>query len=204
MIYRQFSVTIISAMFLSVVVALTLTPALCGSILNHTAPHKKGFFGAFNRFYSKTEHGYQNKVLRALRRSGGMLAIYALLCGAMGFAMLKLPGSFLPTEDQGEIMVQYTLPAGATAVRTAEVSRQVREWFLTKEKANTDVIFTIEGFSFSGSGQNAGMAFVSLKNWSERKGDENTAQAIALRATQELSTIRDATIFAMTPRRWMV
>jgi multidrug efflux pump len=113
--------------------------------------------------------------------------------------MLKLPGSFLPTEDQGEIMVQYTLPAGATAVRTAEVSRQVREWFLTKEKANTDVIFTVEGFSFSGSGQNAGMAFVSLKNWSERKGDENTAQAIALRATQELSTLRDATIFAMTP-----
>ena len=198
-IYRQFSVTIISAMFLSVVVALTLTPALCGSILSHTTPHKKGFFGAFNRFYSKTEHGYQNKVLRALRRSGGMLVVYALLCGAMGLAMLKLPGSFLPTEDQGEIMVQYTLPAGATAVRTAEVSRQVREWFLHKEKANTDVIFTVEGFSFSGSGQNAGMAFVSLKNWSERKGDENTAQAIALRATQELSTIRDATIFAMTP-----
>lgn len=198
-IYRQFSVTIISAMILSVVVALTLTPALCGSVLSHTPPHKKGFFGAFNRFYSKTEHGYQNKVLRALRRSGGMLVIYALLCGAMGLAMLKLPGSFLPTEDQGEIMVQYTLPAGATAVRTAEVSRQVREWFLTKEKANTDVIFTVEGFSFSGSGQNAGMAFVSLKNWSERKGTENTAQAIALRATQELSTIRDATIFAMTP-----
>ncbi|EMB9643764.1 efflux RND transporter permease subunit [Enterobacter cloacae] len=198
-IYRQFSVTIISAMLLSVVVALTLTPALCGSILSHTAPHKKGFFGAFNRFYSKTEQGYQNKVLRALRRSGGMLVIYALLCGVMGFAMLKLPGSFLPTEDQGEIMVQYTLPAGATSTRTAEVSRQVREWFLTKEKANTNVIFTIEGFSFSGSGQNAGMAFVSLKNWSERKGDENTAQAIALRATQELSTIRDATIFAMTP-----
>ena len=198
-LYRQFAVTLSTAVTLSSVVALTLTPALCGSILNHTAPHKKGFFGAFNRFYSKTEHGYQNKVLRALRRSGGMLVIYALLCGAMGFAMLKLPGSFLPTEDQGEIMVQYTLPAGATAVRTAEVSRQVREWFLTKEKANTDVIFTIEGFSFSGSGQNAGMAFVSLKNWSERKGEENTAQAIALRATQELSTIRDATIFAMTP-----
>lgn len=87
---------------------------------------QKGFFGAFNRFYSKTEHGYQNKVLRALRRSGGMLVIYALLCGAMGFAMLKLPGSFLPTEDRGEIMVQYTLPAGATAVRTAEVSRRTR------------------------------------------------------------------------------
>lgn len=198
-IYRQFSVTIISAMILSVVVALTLTPALCGAILSHTPAHKKGFFGAFNRFYSKTERGYQNKVLRALRRSGGMLAIYALLCAAMGLTMLKLPGSFLPTEDQGEIMVQYTLPAGATAVRTAEVSRQVREWFLTKEKANTDVIFTVEGFSFSGSGQNAGMAFVSLKNWSERQGQQNTAQAIALRATQQLGTLRDATVFAMTP-----
>lgn len=81
----------------------------------------------------------------------------------MALAMWKLPGSFLPTEDQGEIMVQYTLPAGATAVRTAEVRRQVTDWFLTKEKANTDVIFTVDGFSFSGSGQNAGMAFVSLK-----------------------------------------
>lgn len=96
-------------------------------------------------------------------------------------------------------MVQYTLPAGATAVRTAEVRRQVTDWFLTKEKANTDVIFTVDGFSFSGSGQNAGMAFVSLKNWSQRKGDDNTAQAIALRATKELGTIRDATLFAMTP-----
>lgn len=94
-------------------------------------------------------------------------------------------------------MVQYTLPAGATAVRTAEVRRQVTDWFLTK--ANTDVIFTVDGFSFSGSGQNAGMAFVSLKNWSQRKGDDNTAQAIALRATKELGTIRDATLFAMTP-----
>ena len=96
-------------------------------------------------------------------------------------------------------MVQYTLPAGATASRTAEVNRQVTDWFLNKEKANTDVIFTVDGFSFSGSGQNAGMAFVSLKNWSERKGEENTAQAIALRASKELGAIRDATLFAMTP-----
>ena len=156
-IYRQFSVTIISAMMLSVVVALTLTPALCGALLSHSKPHTKGFFGAFNRLWGRT------------------------------------------VEDQGEIMVQYTLPAGATAVRTAEVRRQVTDWFLTKEKANTDVIFTVDGFSFSGSGQNAGMAFVSLKNWSQRKGDDNTAQAIALRATKELGTIRDATLFAMTP-----
>jgi multidrug efflux pump len=198
-IYRQFSVTIISAMMLSVVVALTLTPALCGSILSHTPPHKKGFFGAFNRFYGSTERKYKHKVLNTLSRSGLVMVVYLVICGGMALAMWKLPGSFLPTEDQGEVMVQYTLPAGATNSRTAEVSKKVSDWFLNNEKDNTNVIFTINGFSFSGSGQNAGMAFVSLKNWSERKGAENTAQAIALRATQQLGTIRDATLFAMTP-----
>jgi multidrug efflux pump len=198
-IYRQFSVTIISAMMLSVVVALTLTPALCGSILRHTPPHKKGFFGAFNRFYNATEHGYKHRVMNVLRRYGVVMTVYLAICGGMALAMWKLPGSFLPVEDQGDVMVQYTLPAGATAARTAEVRQQVIDWFLTKEKANTNVIFTVDGFSFSGSGQNAGMAFVALKNWSERQGEENSAQAIALRATQELSTIRDATLFAMTP-----
>ena len=198
-IYRQFSVTIISAMMLSVVVALTLTPALCGSILRHTPPHKKGFFGAFNRFYGSTERKYKHKVLNTLSRSGLVMVVYLAICGGMALAMWKLPGSFLPTEDQGEIMVQYTLPAGATNSRTAEVSKQVTDWFLNNEKDNTNVIFTVNGFSFSGSGQNAGMAFVSLKNWSDRKGAENTAQAIALRATKELGAIRDATLFAMTP-----
>ncbi|MEV9342653.1 efflux RND transporter permease subunit [Klebsiella pneumoniae] len=177
----------------------TLIPALCGALLSHSKPHTKGFFGAFNRLWGRTEAGYQHRVLGGLRRGAVMMGAYALICGAMALAMWKLPGSFLPVEDQGEIMVQYTLPAGATAVRTAEVRRQVTDWFLTKEKANTDVIFTVDGFSFRGSGQNAGMAFVSLKNWSQRKGDDNTAQAIALRATKELGTIRDATLFAMTP-----
>lgn len=198
-IYRQFSVTIISAMMLSVVVALTLTPALCGSILRHTPPHKKGFFGKFNRFYSATEHSYKHRVMNVLRRSGTVMVVYLAICGGMALAMWKLPGSFLPVEDQGDVMVQYTLPAGATASRTAEVRQQVIDWFLTKEKANTNVIFTVDGFSFSGSGQNAGMAFVALKNWSLRPGEENSAQAIALRATKELSSIRDATLFAMTP-----
>ena len=198
-IYRQFSVTIISAMVLSVVVALTLTPALCGAVLKHSAPHKKGFFGAFNRFYNNTEQKYQHGVLRVLRRALSVLGIYAVLCGAMALVMWRLPGSFLPTEDQGSIMVQFTLPAGATATRTDAVAKKVTEWFLNNEKANTDAIFTVTGFSFSGSGQNAGMAFVSLKNWSERDGAQNTAQAIAQRASQQLATIRDATIFAMTP-----
>lgn len=198
-IYRQFSITIISAMLLSVVVALTLTPALCGSVLQHVPPHKKGFFGAFNRFYRRTEDKYQRGVIYVLRRAARTMGLYLVLGGGMALMMWKLPGSFLPTEDQGELMVQYTLPAGATAARTAEVNRQIVDWFLINEKANTDVIFTVDGFSFSGSGQNTGMAFVSLKNWSQRKGAENTAQAIALRATKELGTIRDATVFAMTP-----
>ncbi|MCS3433788.1 efflux RND transporter permease subunit [Klebsiella sp. BIGb0407] len=198
-IYRQFSVTIISAMVLSVVVALTLTPALCGSILRHSAPHKTGFFGAFNRFYGSTERKYKHRVLNTLSRSGRVMVVYLVICATMTFAIWKLPGSFLPGEDQGEIMVQYMLPAGATNSRTAEVSKQVTDWFLTNEKDNTSVIFTVNGFSFSGSGQNAGMAFVSLKNWSERENAEDSAQAIALRATQQLGTIRDATVFAMTP-----
>lgn len=198
-IYRQFSVTIISAMVLSVVVALTLTPALCGAVLQHSAPHKKGFFGAFNCFYNNTEQKYQHGVLRVLRRALSVLGIYVVLCGAMALVMWRLPGSFLPTEDQGSIMVQFTLPAGATATRTDAVAKKVTDWFLNSEKANTDAIFTVTGFSFSGSGQNAGMAFVSLKNWSERDGSQNTAQAIAQRASQQLATIRDATIFAMTP-----
>ncbi|HHU9608298.1 TPA: efflux RND transporter permease subunit [Escherichia coli] len=180
-------------------VALTLTPALCGSVLQHVPPHKKGFFGAFNRFYRRTEDKYQQGVIYVLRRAARTMGLYVVLGGGMALMMWKLPGSFLPTEDQGEIMVQYTLPAGATAARTAEVNRQIVDWFLINEKANTDVIFTVDGFSFSGSGQNTGMAFVSLKNWSQRKGAENTAQAIALRATKELGTIRDATVFAMTP-----
>lgn len=198
-IYRQFSVTIISAMVLSVVVALTLTPALCGSFLRHSAPHKKGFFGLFNRFYGSTERKYKHKVLNTLSRSGRVMTVYLVICATMTLAIWKLPSSFLPTEDQGEIMVQYMLPAGATHSRTAEVSQQVTDWFLTHEKDNTNVIFTVNGFSFSGSGQNAGMAFVSLKNWSERENAQDSAQAIALRATQQLGAIRDATVFAMTP-----
>ncbi|HBC7750680.1 TPA: efflux RND transporter permease subunit [Escherichia coli] len=143
--------------------------------------------------------GGSTGVIYVLRRAARTMGLYVVLGGGMALMMWKLPGSFLPTEDQGEIMVQYTLPAGATAARTAEVNRQIVDWFLINEKANTDVIFTVDGFSFSGSGQNTGMAFVSLKNWSQRKGAENTAQAIALRATKELGTIRDATVFAMTP-----
>jgi len=198
-IYRQFSVTIISAMILSVVVALTLTPALCGAFLRHKPQAKNGFFGGFNRLYSRTENRYENGVMHGLRRPVAMVLLYGAMSAVMAFVMYSLPGSFLPTEDQGEIMVQYTLPAGATANRTEAVNDRVTQWFLDKEKDNTNVIFTITGFNFSGSGQNAGMAFVSLKNWDDRPGSANTAQSIAGRAMRDLSVIRDAKVIAMTP-----
>ncbi|MFS7244368.1 efflux RND transporter permease subunit [Rahnella inusitata] len=198
-IYRQFSVTIISAMILSVVVALTLTPALCGAFLRHKPQAKTGFFGGFNRLYSRTENRYENGVMHGLRRPVAMVLLYGAMSAVMAFVMYSLPGSFLPTEDQGEIMVQYTLPAGATANRTEAVNDRVTQWFLDKEKDNTNVIFTITGFNFSGSGQNAGMAFVSLKNWDDRPGSANTAQSIAGRAMRDLSVIRDAKVIAMTP-----
>ncbi|KGD72734.1 efflux RND transporter permease subunit [Pantoea vagans] len=198
-IYRQFSVTIIAAMTFSVVVALTLTPALCGMLLRPTAPHRKGFFGGFNRFYAATERQYRHKVVSTLRRPLIMVSLYAAM-GVVLFVMFtRLPGSFLPTEDQGSIMLQATLPAGATASRTEAVNKQIVDWFLTEEKQNIDVVFTINGFNFSGAAQNAGMAFIKLKNWDQRPGSENSAEAIAGRATYALASIRDAQIFALTP-----
>ncbi len=197
-IYRQFSVTIISAMMLSVVVALTLTrrcAARCSATPNRTPKGSSAPLTACGGARRQATSAGCSAAC-AGRSDDGRLR--ADLRGD-GAGDVEAAGQLPAGGGPGEIMVQYTLPAGATAVRTAEVRRQVTDWFLTKEKANTDVIFTVDGFSFSGSGQNAGMAFVSLKNWSQRKGDDNTAQAIALRATKELGTIRDATLFAMTP-----
>jgi len=198
-IYRQFSVTIIAAMTFSVVVALTLTPALCGMLLRPVTPHRRGFFGGFNRLYAATERKYRHKVLGTLRRPVMMVVLY----GAMGLILFvvftRLPGSFLPNEDQGSVMLQATLPAGATSSRTEAVNQQIVDWFLKEEKDNVEVVFTINGFNFSGAAQNAGMAFIKLKNWDQRPGAENSAEAIAARATAALSGIRDAQIFALTP-----
>ncbi len=127
-----------------------------------------------------------------------MMGAFVLICGTMALAMWKLPGSFLPVEDQGEIMVQYTLPAGATAVRTAEVRRQVTDWFLSKEKP-IPTLFSPSMALTSAARTKRRDGLRVAENWSERKGAENTAQAIALRATRDLSSIRDASLFAMTP-----
>lgn len=201
-IYRQFSVTIVSAMVLSIFVALILTPTLCATLLK---PVPKGgdthgrFFEWFNRNFSRTIAGYMNVLQRVLNRPGKPLVLYAVLIALMVFLFLRLPTGFLPEEDQGFLPVQYTLPVGAERSRTLQVAKQVEHFFLHDEKKNVDNIFIVTGFNFSGNGQNVGMAFVHLKDWSERRGAQNRAPAIVQRAMAKLSQIRDAQVFALIP-----
>ena len=200
-IYRQFSITIVSSMILSVVVALILTPALCAQVLKHVhgEPEHRGFFGWFNRTFDRAVNRYEHGVIKVLKRPlQGMLAFGAITL-VMGLLLLRLPTGFLPTEDQGQVMVQFTLPPGASISRTLEVARTIEKYFLETEKHNINTMFTLSGFNFSGSGQNAGMAFLNLKDWKERKGAENRADSIARRATMALSTIRDAQVFSLNP-----
>ncbi|WP_313110592.1 efflux RND transporter permease subunit, partial [Atlantibacter sp.] len=200
-IYRQFSITIVSAMVLSVLVALILTPALCATMLKPIAKGdhgegKKGFFGWFNRMFDKSTHHYTDSVGNILRSTGRYLLLYLLIVGGMAFLFIKLPSSFLPAEDQGVFLTIAQLPAGATQERTQKVLDEVTDYYLTKEKANVNSVFTVNGFGFSGRGQNTGLAFISLKNWDERPGAENKVEAITGRAMGRFSQIKDAMVFA--------
>ncbi|EJL91094.1 multidrug efflux RND transporter permease subunit [Pantoea sp. BIGb0393] len=198
-IYRQFSITIVSAMALSVLVALILTPALCATLLKPVAKgnHGKttGFFGWFNRMFDKSTNHYVDSVGHIVRSTGRYLLIYLIIVVGMAYMFLKLPTSFLPEEDQGLLLAQAQLPAGATQERTQKVLDQVTDYFLTKEKDSVNSVFTVNGFGFAGRGQNTGIAFVSLKPWDER-GDANLkVPAIAGRAMQALGQIKDAMVF---------
>ncbi|ELY3836068.1 multidrug efflux RND transporter permease subunit AcrB [Cronobacter turicensis] len=200
-IYRQFSITIVSAMVLSVIVALILTPALCATMLKpvEKGDHgegKKGFFGWFNRMFDKSTHHYTDSVGNILRSTGRYLLLYLLIVVAMAFLFIRLPSSFLPEEDQGVFLTMAQLPAGATQERTQKVLDEVTNYYLTQEKANVNSVFTVNGFGFSGRGQNTGLAFVSLKNWDERSGAENKVPAITGRAMARFSQIKDAMVFA--------
>ncbi|WCM93557.1 efflux RND transporter permease subunit [Acidovorax sp. NCPPB 2350] len=200
-IYRQFAATMATSIAFSAFLALSLTPALCATLLKPIDPEhhaeKKGFFGWFNRSFKSTTHGYEGWLGKMLRRSGRMMIIYAALVGAVAVVYMRLPTSFLPNEDQGYIITNVQLPPGAAQSRTSDVLHQVEEFMLKQpEVAN---IVTVSGFSFSGQGQNAGLAFVVLKDWSERSGEEHSAAAIAGRAFGALAGIRDAFIFALSP-----
>jgi multidrug efflux pump len=200
-IYRQFSITIVSAMGLSVLVALTLTPALCATLLKpakHTVS-QSGFFARFNQIYDRLQGRYALKVGNVIRGPKRHFLIYGVFVVACCVMYIRLPSGFLPTEDQGYIMVPYVLPPGASDERTSQVRQQIEDYFTTHEKNNVNVRMLVNGFSFSGSGQNTGIGFIALKNWSERAGQANSADAIAMRATMNLSRIRDAQIFVLTP-----
>lgn len=196
-IYRQFSVTIVSAMILSVLVALILTPALCASLLKPTHnAHKKGGFAWFNHLFNRSTHHYTNSVRRMLSKTGRYLLIYLAIVLMLGFLFIRLPSSFLPSEDQGVFLAQVQLPSGATQQRTQKVLDEISEYYRTQEKDNVSSVFTVSGFSFSGRGQNSGLAFISLKDWSQRSGAANSVDAIVQRSNIRFSQIKDAIAYA--------
>jgi multidrug efflux pump len=202
-IYRQFSVTIVAAMVLSVIIALTLTPALCVTLLRPVDKNRHGpmaaFFAGFNRVYGHINHRYQHTVAHMVRHTGRNLLIYAGIVALMGLLFIRLPTSFLPPEDQGWMMVFVQAPVGATAIRTNKVLDKVQDHFLNTEKSTVDSIFTVQGFSFSGSGQNAGIGFILLKDWDKRPHPDQSVGAVAGRAWGPFSQIRDGLVFPIVP-----
>ena len=198
-IYRQFAVTLILTMVFSAMMALTLTPALCASMLKHQ-PGKDvmpstGFFGWFNRFFAATVRRYIGATRRILGRPGRWLIVYAAILGATGWLFAKLPGSFLPSEDQGYFLSIVQLPAGATRERTLEVLDTVEQHYMAqKEVAH---VIGVAGFSFFGRGQNAAIAFIRLKSWDERPNKENEAESVVQRANMAFFRIKQAMIFAI-------
>ncbi|CAO3440287.1 efflux RND transporter permease subunit [Azospirillum endophyticum] len=205
-IYRQFSLTIVSAMALSVLVALVLTPALCATILKPVAGHgeghghaRGGFFGLFNRGFDAGSRVYVRGVRGAVNRLGRYFIAYALILGGLGYLFVQMPSSFLPTEDRGQLFVLWSAPPNASSQRTAETAKAVTAYMLEKEKDSVEGLFTIVGFNFSGRGQNAGMAFVRLKDWSERPLPSQKPQAIAGRVMGAMSKLKDAVLFSFLP-----
>ncbi|GGF59648.1 efflux RND transporter permease subunit [Alteromonas lipolytica] len=200
-IYRQFSITIVSAMTFSVLVAIILSPTLCVALLRREDvenKNDKGFFGWFNRVFNTGRDGYakiSNGIVHRVKRS---LLLYVVLVGGMAAIFMQLPGAFLPDEDQGNIMVLVNAPSGATAGRTLESVKQVEDYFLEAEGEAVKDIFTIVGFSFAGAAQNSGMGFVHLVDWAERDESES-AFAVIGKAFGALSQIQDASVFPILP-----
>jgi multidrug efflux pump len=206
-IYRQFSITIISSMILSVLVAMILTPALCATLLK---PIEKGhdlgasgsfkwFFRRFNKLFERSRALYERIVGRSFGKPMRYLIVYGTIVTAMAFFFLRLPTAFLPDEDQGFIVCQIQLPAGATQERTIQVIRQMEKHFLERETKTVNAIITVAGFSFAGRGQNMGIAFVKLKDWKLRNSADLKAPAVAGRAMKAFSQIRDGLAFAFSP-----
>ena len=200
-IYRQFTMSIVSCMLFSIFLALTLTPALCATLLKQVdAGHhheKKGFFGWFNRMFDRVANRYQSWVAVLLKRTLGGFLVFVVACFAMVVLYRNMPASFLPEEDQGYFLAAITLPDGATDQRTGEVLRKAEEYF--SKQPEIEHYFTVAGFSFSGRAQNSGLAFVRLKPWEDRPGKNAKVQAVIQRAMAGLAGVKDAVVFPLNP-----
>ncbi len=202
-IYRQFSITIVAAMTLSVLVAIILTPALCATLLKKGDAElleKKGFFGWFNRKFDAMTAGYETGVAKLLKRTGRMLVVFLAMSAGAGWLFMNLPTSFLPDEDQGTVFSMAILPPNSTQEQTEKTLEKMRDFYLVDEKDNVKSVFSVAGFSFAGQGQNmGGMAFIGLKDWSEREAPGADAASITGRAMGYFSTIKEALVFAFAP-----
>ncbi len=201
-IYRQFSITMVSAMTLSVLVALIFTPALCATILKppeKDRKEKRGFAGWFNRNFERGNRKYEQSVVHVTSRTGRYLAAFVVIVGLMAILFTRIPSSFLPDEDQGIMFAQVNTPPGATKERTEKVLAEVRDYFLNDEKDAVEGVFTVAGFSFGGHGQSSGLVFVRMKPWGDRPGAKNRVQAVAARASKRFRQITDAKAFAFAP-----
>ncbi len=206
-IYRQFSVTIVSAMILSVILAMTLTPALCATMLKpvakgHTAGESgwfKGVFTRFNGWFDRRSLGYQTLVGRSFGKPVRYLVVYGAIVACMAFIFMNLPTAFLPDEDQGFMYCQVQLPAGATIERTVNTLKQLDKYFQENESKTVESVLTVAGVSFAGRGQNMGLAFVRLKNWEKRQTPDLKSPAIAARAMKGFSKFKDGLAFAISP-----
>ena len=201
-IYRQFSITIVSSMVLSVLVALILTPALCATLLKPVKQghhEKRGFFGWFNRKFESGQHRYERSVAAVIRHKVPFLLLYLLIVGVMVFLFTRIQSSFLPEEDQGVIFAQVTTPPGSSAERTQKVLDTMREMMMKNDSSAVSSMFTVNGFNFAGRGQSSGLAFIQLKPWEERPDAKDGASAVAGRAMGYLSGIKDAIVYAIVP-----
>ena len=196
-IYQQFSLTIVSAMALSVLVALVLTPVLCATLLKPTTEKPKaGIFRSFNNMFEKTKSGYSSSIKGTLNRPIRFTLIYLLLIGGSFYIYSSLPSSFLPNEDQGKVLVMVSLPNGSTLNQTNEVMTEIREYFEENESDVVKRVFTVAGFNFAGRGQNAALAFIGLKDWSERTAEGTDLDSIIQRSMKHFSTYKKASVFA--------
>jgi multidrug efflux pump len=199
-IYRQFSITIVAAMLLSVFLALTLTPALCATLLKRSdVEHhpKRGLLGWFNRVLSRGTDRYDSAVAHVIGKPMRYMAIYVLIAGVVALLFMKLPSSYLPDEDQGTIITSVSAPVGTPASQTLEVVKKVEDYY--RSQPEVDQLITLTGFSFNGSGQNNALAFVKLKDWSARRGSNGSAAAVIQRANMHFAASHEAQIFAVNP-----